>query len=76
MAKISKFSLPDKLDSFFKREILQEYNLEKNTDEITLLDPNKEIKHEDNKNHDEFKSIFLSKCRISTMPILIIFQYL
>ena len=76
MAKISKFSLPDKLDSFFKREILQEYNLEKNTEEITWLDPNREIKHEDNKYQDEFKSIFLSKCRISTIHILIIFQYL
>ena len=75
MAKISKFSLPDKLDSFFKREILQEYNLEKNTDEITWLDPNKEIKHEDNKNQDEFKSIFLSKCRISSFsPFSSIFQ--
>ena len=76
MAKISKFSLPDKLDSFFKREILQEYNLEKNNDEITWLDTNKEIKHEDNKNHDdEYKSIFLSKCRISSFsPFSSIFQ--
>ena len=75
MAKISKFSLPDKLDSFFKREILQEYNLEKNTDEITWLNPNKEIKHEDNKTQEEFKSIFLSKCRISSFsPFSSIFQ--
>ena len=74
-AKISKFSLPDKLDSFFKREILQEYNLEKNTDEINWLDINKEIEHEDNKNNDEFKSIFLSKCRISSFsPFSSIFQ--
>ena len=75
MAKISKFSLPDKLDSFFKREILQEYNLEKNTDEITWLNPNEEIKHEDNKTQEEFKSIFLSKCRISSFsPFSSIFQ--
>ena len=40
-AKISKFSLPDKIDSFFKSEILQEYNLERDKDEATWLD----IKH-------------------------------
>jgi len=75
MAKISKFSLPDKLDLFFKREILQEYNLEKNNDEIYWLDNNKEVKQEDDKNHDEYKSIFLSKCRISSFsPFSSIFQ--
>ena len=75
MAKISKLSLPDKLDSFFKREILQEYNLDKNNEEITWLDINKNYLQEDNKNNEEYKSIFLSKCRISSFsPFSSIFQ--
>ena len=75
MAKISKFSLPDKLDSFFKREILQEYNLEKNNEGITWLDINKNKIQEDDKNNNESKSIFLSKCKISSFsPFSSIFQ--
>ena len=74
--KISKLSLPEKIDSFFKREILQEYNLEENKDKINWLEINKDNKIENIKNnHDEYKSIFLSRCRISSFsPFSSIFQ--
>ena len=74
--KISKLSLPEKIDSFFKSEILQEYNLEENKDKINWLEINKDNKIENIKNnHDEYKSIFLSRCRISSFsPFSSIFQ--
>ena len=59
-AKISKLSVPEKVDSFFKREILQEYNLEQDNNEITWLEIKKDNTLQDDKNNDEFKSIFIS----------------
>ena len=74
-AKISKFSLPDKIDSFFKSEILQEYNLESNNEEITWFEINKDNKKEENKSHEEIKSTFLSKYRLSSFsPFSCIYQ--
>ena len=55
ISKISKFNLPDKLDSFFKNEILQEYNLDKDNEEITWFDINIERQKEKNKNNEELK---------------------
>ena len=75
MTKISKLSLPDKLDSFFKREILQEYNLDKNNDDITWFDIKKDNKKEENKNEEEIKCKFLSKCKMTNFsPYSSIFQ--
>ena len=75
IAKISKFSIPNKIDSFFKSEILQEYNLESNNEEITWYEINKNNKQEENKSHEEIKSIFLSKCRKSNFsPFSSIYQ--
>ena len=47
LIKISKFSVPKNMDSFFKDEILQEYNLE-NDSKITWLKKN-EIEQNENK---------------------------
>ena len=74
-AKISKLSVPEKVDSFFKKEILQEYNLEQDNNEITWLEIKKDNTIQDDKNNDEFKSIFISKCRISSFsPFSSLFQ--
>ena len=74
-AKISKFSLPDKLDSFFKREILQEYNLERDKDEATWLDIKQENKKEVHKLKEDIKYQFLSPSKISShSPFSSIFQ--
>ena len=73
--KISKLSLPDKYDSFFKKEILQEYNLDKNNDDITWFDIKNDNKKEENKNEEEIKYKFLSKCKMTSLsPFSSIFQ--
>ena len=75
VAKISKFSLPDKLDSFFKNEILLEYNLDKDNEEITWHDINIENNKEDNKNYEEIKYKFLYNVRMNSFsPHSCIFQ--
>ena len=74
IAKIAKFSLPDKIDSFFKNEILQEYNLDKDNEEISWFDIKIENKEED-KNDEEIKYKFLYNCRMNSFsPHSCIFQ--
>jgi len=55
ISKISKFNLPDKLDSFFKNEILQEYNLDKDNEEITWFAINTETQREKNIKNEDLK---------------------
>ena len=75
LTKISKFSLPDKLDSFFKNEILQEYNLDKDNEEITWFDINQGKQKENNINEEEMKYKFLYNCRMNSFsPHSCIFQ--
>ena len=75
LTKISKFSLPDKLDSFFKNEILQEYNLDKDNEQITWFDINQGKQKENNINEEEMKYKFLYNCRMNSFsPHSCIFQ--
>ena len=55
ISKISKFNLPDKFDSFFKNEILQEYNLDKDNEEITWFAINTETQREKNIKNEDLK---------------------
>ena len=75
ISKISKFSLPDKFDSFFKDEVLQEYNLDKDNEEITWFDISQGKQKEKNINEENIKYKFLYNCRMNSFsPHSCIFQ--
>ena len=72
LVKISKLSMPYKIDTFFKKEILQEYNLENDTKILWLkADQIKEYKNK----AKTFKYKFLSDSKMTNFsPYSSIFQ--
>ena len=70
-AKLSKLSAPYDFDKSFKREILQEYNLDLKNNEIIWFEI-PDIKHENNDDYNDF-NIYLEK-KLTFSPFSSIFQ--